>query len=83
AELNTLVERMAKERSARYAGRVEQILVEGINPKDTQQVMGRTRTNRLTFFQATRPDGGSWQPGDLVDVRIEQVRAFSLSGTLA
>jgi len=83
AELNALVERMAKERSARYAGRVEQILVEGINPKDTQQVMGRTRTNRLTFFQATRPDGGSWQPGDLVDVRIEQVRAFSLSGTLA
>ena len=83
AELNALVERMAKERSARYAGRVEQILVEGINPKDTQQVMGRTRTNRLTFFAAARPDGGSWQPGDLVDVRIEQVRAFSLSGTLA
>jgi hypothetical protein len=27
--------------------------------------------------------GASWQPGDLVDVRIEQVRAFSLSGTLA
>ncbi|MBM5803434.1 MAG: TRAM domain-containing protein, partial [Cyanobacteria bacterium K_DeepCast_35m_m2_155] len=47
------------------------------------QVMGRTRTNRLTFFAAARPDGGSWQPGDLVDVRIEQVRAFSLSGTLA
>jgi len=83
AELNALVERMAKERSARYAGRIEQILVEGLNPKDTQQVMGRTRTNRLTFFAAARPDGGSWQPGDLVDVRIEQVRAFSLSGTLA
>ncbi|MBM5794349.1 MAG: tRNA (N6-isopentenyl adenosine(37)-C2)-methylthiotransferase MiaB, partial [Cyanobacteria bacterium K_DeepCast_0m_m1_088] len=78
AELNALVERMAKERSARYAGRIEQILVEGLNPKDTQQVMGRTRTNRLTFFAAARPDGGSWQPGDLVDVRIEQVRAFSL-----
>jgi len=83
AELNALVERMAKERSARYAGRIEQILVEGLNPKDTNQVMGRTRTNRLTFFAAARPDGGSWQPGDLVDVRIEQVRAFSLSGTLA
>jgi tRNA-2-methylthio-N6-dimethylallyladenosine synthase len=82
-ELNALVERKAKERSARYQGRIEQILVEGINPKDSQQVMGRTRTNRLTFFPAAKPDTSTWQPGDLADVRIEQVRAFSLSGTLA
>jgi tRNA-2-methylthio-N6-dimethylallyladenosine synthase len=82
-ELNALVERMAKGRSARYQGRTEQILVEGINPKDPQQVMGRTRTNRLTFFPASKPDATTWQPGDLVAVRIEQVRAFSLSGTLA
>jgi tRNA-2-methylthio-N6-dimethylallyladenosine synthase len=83
-ELNALVERKAKERSARYAGRIEQILVEGTNPKDPDQVMGRTRTNRLTFFPAARhphqPESSRWQPGDLVDVRIEEVRAFSLSG---
>jgi tRNA-2-methylthio-N6-dimethylallyladenosine synthase len=79
-ELNALVERKARERSARYAGRLEQILVEGTNPKDPEQVMGRTRTNRLTFFPAARAAGGHWQPGDLVDVRIETVRAFSLSG---
>ena len=79
-ELNALVERKARERSARYAGRIEQILVEGINPKDPEQVMGRTRTNRLTFFPASREGGSCWQPGDLVDVRIEAVRAFSLSG---
>ncbi|MFM2079774.1 MAG: tRNA ((37)-C2)-methylthiotransferase MiaB [Cyanobacteriota bacterium] len=83
-ELNALVERKAKERSARYAGRIEQILVEGSNPRDPEQVMGRTRTNRLTFFPAARqgqqPASGRWQPGDLVDVRIEEVRAFSLSG---
>jgi len=82
-ELNSLVERKARDRSARYQDRVEQVLVEGINPKDPQQVMGRTRTNRLTFFPAAKPDSTPWQPGDLVDVRIEQVRAFSLSGTLA
>jgi tRNA-2-methylthio-N6-dimethylallyladenosine synthase len=85
-ELNALVERKAKERSARYAGRIEQVLVEGLNPKDAQQVMGRTRTNRLTFFPAANQDSSApstWQPGDLVDVRIAQVRAFSLSGTLA
>ena len=82
-ELNALVEKKAKERSARYAGRSEQILVEGINPKDPAQVMGRTRTNRLTFFPGQRADGSAIQAGELVDVRIEQVRAFSLSGTLA
>jgi len=82
-ELNALVEQKAKQRSARYAGRVEQILVEGSNPKDPAQVMGRTRTNRLSFFPGLRPDGTAIQAGDLVDVRIEEVRAFSLSGTLA
>lgn len=80
-EINALVERVARARSARYGGRTEQVLVEGINPKDAEQVMGRTRTNRLTFFPAARADGSRWQPGDLVEVRIEAVRSFSLSGT--
>ena len=82
-KLNALVERKARERSARYAGRLEQILVEGTNPKDATQVMGRTRTNRLTFFPGQRLDGGHWQPGDLAMVRIAEVRAFSLSGSAA
>jgi tRNA-2-methylthio-N6-dimethylallyladenosine synthase len=82
-ELNALVERKAKERSARYGGRIEEILVEGTNPKDPSQVMGRTRTNRLTFFPASDSQGGSHRPGDLVQVRIDTVRAFSLGGELA
>ena len=81
-ELNALVERVARQRSARYQGRIEQVLVEGGNPKDPDQVMGRTRTNRLTFFPACRADGSALATGDLVDVRIETVRSFSLSGSL-
>ncbi len=81
-ELNTLVERQARQRSERYAGRQEQILVEGANPRDAEQAMGRTRTNRLTFFPARRGDGSAVQPGELVTVRIETIRAFSLSGQL-
>jgi tRNA-2-methylthio-N6-dimethylallyladenosine synthase len=81
-ELNELVERKARERSARYAGRIEEILVEGANPKDPHQAMGRTRTNRLTFFPAHRPDGAPVRPGQLVGVRVDAVRAFSLSGSL-
>ena len=75
-ELNALVERKAKACSQRYLGRVEEVLAEGINPKDNTQLMGRTRTNRLTFFPA-----GHHRVGDTVPVRIEQVRAFSLSGS--
>ncbi|MCP9806394.1 TRAM domain-containing protein, partial [Cyanobium sp. T1B-Tous] len=58
------------------------ILVEGTNPKDPQQVMGRTRTNRLTFFPGPRADGRPIEAGELVTVQIEGVRAFSLSGKL-
>ncbi len=79
-ELNALVERTAHQRNARYQDRVEEVLVEGVNPRDATQVMGRTRTNRLTFFPASDGLGGSHQPGDLVEVRIDTVRPFSLSG---
>ncbi len=75
-QLNHLVAKVAADRSQRYAGRVEQILVEDLNPKNPHQVMGRTRTNRLCYF-----DGEIEQlRGQLVDVRITDVRAFSLSG---
>lgn len=79
-ELNALVEEKARQRSARYLGRVEEVLVEGVNARDPSQLMGRTRTNRLTFFAAKGADGLAHHPGDLVPVRIESVRAFSLSG---
>ncbi|MEB3167299.1 MAG: MiaB/RimO family radical SAM methylthiotransferase, partial [Synechococcaceae cyanobacterium] len=81
-QLNALVEEVARQRSARYPGRIEQVLVEGPNPRDPDQLMGRTRTNRLTFFPSRRADGRLLLPGELVDVRIEAARAFSLSGVL-
>ena len=79
-ELNALVERTAQRRNTRYLGREEEVLVEGANPRDPAQVMGRTRTNRLTFFPASDGRGGLHQRGDLVRVRIDTVRPFSLGG---
>ena len=75
------MERCARKANARYAGRTEEVLAEGINPKDPSQLMGRTRTNRLTFFSATGPGWSRLQAGDLVQVRIDAVRSFSLSGS--
>ena len=74
--LNHLVATKAAERSQRYRDRVEEVLVEEVNPKDPRQVMGRTRTNRLTFCEG---EIGELQ-GQLISVKIQEVRAFSLSG---
>ncbi|BAZ66530.1 MAG: tRNA (N6-isopentenyl adenosine(37)-C2)-methylthiotransferase MiaB [Pelatocladus maniniholoensis HA4357-MV3] len=74
--LNHLVGIKAAERSQRYMGRLEEVLVEDQNPKDKTQVMGRTRTNRLTFFSGDINE----LKGKLVKVKITEVRAFSLTG---
>ncbi len=73
--LNHLVETKAAKRSQRYLGRIEEVLVEDQNPKAPSQVMGRTRGNRLTFF----PGNIAELKGQLVSVKITDVRAFSLT----
>jgi tRNA-2-methylthio-N6-dimethylallyladenosine synthase len=75
--LNHLVSIKAAERSQRYLGRIEEVLVEDRNPKDPTQMMGRTRGNRITFFT-----GDPNLKGQIVKVKITEARAFSLSGNL-
>jgi tRNA-2-methylthio-N6-dimethylallyladenosine synthase len=74
--LNHLVNIKAAERSQRYFGRIEEVLVEAQNTKDTNQVMGRTGGNRLTFFTGDINE----LKGQIVKVKITEVRAFSLTG---
>ncbi len=76
--LNHLVAKQASERSQRYMGRIEEVLVETENLKDPTQVMGRTRGNRLTFFTGNIHA----LQGQIVKVRITEVRPFSLSGEI-
>ncbi|MDJ0578686.1 tRNA (N6-isopentenyl adenosine(37)-C2)-methylthiotransferase MiaB [Crocosphaera sp.] len=74
--LNHLVAQKAAQRSQRYLGRIEEVLVEDQNPKDKSQVMGRTQGNRLTFFKGNIDE----LKGQLIKVEITEVRAFSLTG---
>ncbi len=74
--LNHLVSQKATERSQRYLGRVEEVLVEAVNPKDPSQLLGRTRGNRLTFFVGDLDA----LKGQEVPVKITQIRPFSLTG---
>lgn len=74
--LNRVVNRVAEERAQRFAGRDLEVLVEGPNPKAEGQAMGRSRHNKLVFF----PGDGAALKGQLVQVQVEEVRAYSLLG---
>ena len=52
--------------------------MEGANPKNSAEAMGRTRHNKLCFF----PGDGAALQGQLVDVHIDTIRAHTLSGHL-
>jgi tRNA-2-methylthio-N6-dimethylallyladenosine synthase len=76
--INHLVSQTAMERSQRYLDRVESVLVEDRNTKNPDQVLGRTRGNRLTFFNGDIDE----LRGKVVPVQISEVRAFSLTGDM-
>jgi tRNA-2-methylthio-N6-dimethylallyladenosine synthase len=80
AERLQIVQRLAAqhglERSQRYIGKVVEVLVEDRNPRNGDQVMGRTRQNRQVFF-----DGNiDVLKGKLVNVKIIEARTWSLLG---
>jgi tRNA-2-methylthio-N6-dimethylallyladenosine synthase len=66
---------MAKNKA--MVGASQQVLVEGINPRDDTQVMGRTTSNKIVFF----PGDGSLI-GEIVTVTITDTGNWSLRGEL-
>ena len=81
-EINELVEKTSKKRNQRYLNNIESVLIEGLNPKNTSQMMGRTRTNRLTFVEIPKDIKFNYSFGDELNVKITEVRSFSLSGQI-
>ena len=81
-EINELVETTSRKRNQRYLNNIESVLIEGLNPKNTSQIMGRTRTNRLTFVEIPKNIGFNYSFGDEINVKITEARSFSLSGQI-
>ncbi len=81
-ELNQLVEITSRKRNQRYLNNIESILIEGYNPKNLAQLMGRTRTNRLTFVEIPSKMKKVKFVGQEFNVMIKEVRSFSLSGVI-
>ena len=58
-------------------GSIQKILLEGHSRKDDHELMGRTECNRVVNLAAA-----GHRAGELVDVRISEVRGHSLRGEL-
>ena len=75
--LQILNERMAR-KYRELVGQTVEILVEGRSEKSGKRMFGRTRTNRIVFF-----DGGERHKGELLPVRIERATTITLYGNPA
>lgn len=77
-EVQELATKHGLERSERYLNRELEVLVEDKNPRNTNQVMGRTRQGRQVYFNGNYKD----LKGEFVNVRITEARTWSLMGEL-
>jgi tRNA-2-methylthio-N6-dimethylallyladenosine synthase len=68
------VQQVAERRNRERVGRVEEVLVEGPSRTDESLLRGRTRRNTTVVFT------GAAQPGELVQVRIEDATSTTLRG---
>jgi tRNA-2-methylthio-N6-dimethylallyladenosine synthase len=69
-----LVQRRALERSSRFVGTEQEVLVEGTSRTDEARMRGRTRHNKTVNF------AGIAQPGDLAQVLITSATSTTLAG---
>ena len=70
--------RVTGARSARLAGQVVDVLVDGTSKRNAGEVTGRTRCNRVVNFDGR----GRVAMGDVVAVRVTEVLPHSLRATL-
>jgi tRNA-2-methylthio-N6-dimethylallyladenosine synthase len=62
----------------KLVGQTVEILVEGRSEKAGKRMFGRTRTNKIVFF-----DGSERHKGELLPVRIERATTITLYGDIA
>ena len=74
AELNELCEKMALEKNRRLLGKVEEVMVERLAPRE-KKLVGKTRSNKTVFFS-----GAERSIGKLLPVEIEEAYTWSLFG---
>jgi len=72
-----LQQRITREQNQTLVGRTEEVLVEGVAPKGTQDLQGRTAGNKIVVFPGTRD-----LIGRMVTARIDAGGCWALQGSL-
>jgi tRNA-2-methylthio-N6-dimethylallyladenosine synthase len=76
--IKVVLDRTALIKHQERIGRVEEVIVEGVNKRDENKMTGRTRQNKLVHFATPE----LLRVGTYASVRIEDAARFHLSGTL-
>lgn len=74
--LNKVWNDLALEKNKEYEGRIVGVLVDGPSKRDPNHYAGYTDTFKLVNF-----NGKDLKAGDLVKVRIDEAKTFSMNGT--
>lgn len=75
--LNQRITHYSRMNNEKYADKIVEVLVDGFSKKNDSVYAGYTRHNKLVNFT-----GKNVKPGDIVRVRITQVKSYSLDGEL-
>ncbi len=74
-QLLELINEIGTRKYRAYVGQQVQVLVEGPSRKNAARLEGRTRCNKIVVF-----DGSPRHLGQLLDVKIDQAKMFTLHG---
>ncbi|WP_335324166.1 tRNA (N6-isopentenyl adenosine(37)-C2)-methylthiotransferase MiaB [Heliomicrobium modesticaldum] len=72
-----LQNRISLEHNQAIIGSVQEVLVEGRSKTNKELMTGRTRGNKIVVFA-----GADYQVGEIVSVRIDEARTWTLLGTM-
>ena len=76
-ELNKLINKYSKEANDKYLGKIVPVLIEGYSEKDKDMLMGYTDTMNLVNVS-----GNKTMLGQIVDVKITDVKTWSMDGEI-
>ena len=76
-ELNKLINKYSKEANDKYLGKIVPVLIEGYSEKDKDMLMGYTDTMKLVNVS-----GNKTMLGQIVDVKITDVKTWSMDGEI-
>jgi tRNA-2-methylthio-N6-dimethylallyladenosine synthase len=76
-EILLVQDKITSRKNKSLEGTIQEVLIEGPNEKDSSQLTGRTRTNKIVTIP-----GGTVDKGQLIKVQITKGRRHSLEGTI-